>query len=92
MLGYMHEEIIEELESFRTYLRSDHIEYYFKCVRKRRSCIVAIILYNPTTNRKVIELKIKVRNRIELTGRLEDLLTSCRHFARGASPSGSPEY
>ena len=92
MLGSMYQEIIDLLDNFRTDLRSDQIRYYFKCVRKRNSCVVYICLWNPTTGKKVMDLKLKVRNRFELSGWLDNLLFSCRHFARGALPSGSPEY
>ena len=92
ILRSMHDDIIDRLEDLRFYLRRDHIEYFLKCVRKRRSCIIVIILRNPQTHKKVLDLRLKVRNRQELTCRLEGILTSCHYFAMGVSPSGSPEY
>ena len=92
MLVHIYESIVHKLEAFREDLRRIGIEYYLKCVRKRRSCIVIIILRNPNTNKKVINLRLKVRNHQEMTFRFGDLLTSCRYFALGVSPSGSPEY
>ena len=92
VLRSIQDDIIDRLEDLRFYLRRDHIEYFLRCVRKRRSCIIVIILRNPQTHKKVLELRLKVRNRQEYTCRFESLLTSCRYFAMGLSPSGSPEY
>ena len=88
----MYDMIVEELEEFRYNLRLEHIRYYFRTRRKRNSCIVWIILANPTTRKTVLELKLKVRNTYELNNELGELLTACQNFARGFLRSDSPEY
>ena len=92
MIGPVYAKILDKLEEFRCELRRSNIEYYLKCRRKRRSCLIIVVLKNPDTNKIVLDLRLKVRSFTELTNRLEGLLTSCRFFAMGLTPSGSPEY
>ena len=92
MLGFIFEEIVENLEGLRSELRQSHIEYFLKCKRKRHSCIVTVILKNPNTHKTVLDLRLKVREWLELSSKFEHLLNYCHHFTLGLTPSGSPEY
>ena len=88
----MFDHIVDILEDFRDDVRSSHIEYFIRCKRKRHSCLVVVILTNPNTKKIVLDLKLKVREWIEISTKLEDLLSFCRQFAVGRRLSGSPEY
>lgn len=83
MLGHIFDHIVDILEEFRSDLRTSNIEYFLKCKTKRHSCLVVVILTNPNTKKKVLDLRLKVREWVEISTKLEDLLNYCRKFALG---------
>lgn len=91
MIGCIYQKIVDRLEEFRADLRFQGVQYYVKCVRKRRSCVVYVSLRNDQTLNCVLELRLKIRNATEL-GNLDELFESCRYFACGFRRSSSPEF
>ena len=92
MNGSIYMRIVDRIEEFRSDLRRCRIGYHLQVKRKRRSCLVVVILRNKNTGKVVLDLRLKIRSLVELTNELENLLAACGDFAQGLTLSGSPEY
>ena len=91
MLRAIHSEIVRLLQNFKEDLRNENIEYKLVSKRHRHRCRVRVSLRSKLTDKKIIDVRLTIRDNNEL-GDLESLLETCLRYATGVRRSGSPEY
>ena len=91
MLRSIHSEVVRILQNFKQDLLYENVEYKLSSKRYRHMCRVRVCLRSRITDKKIIDVRLSIRNNNEI-GDLESLLEECLRFAIGLRRSTSPEY
>ena len=91
MLRAIHSEIVRLLQNFKEDLRNENIEYKLVSKRHRHRCRVRVSLRSKLTDKKIIDVRLTIRDNKQI-GHFETLLDTCLRYAIGIRRSGSPEF